>query len=115
MPEIEEERFDVIGAGTVAGAQPEAGDEAHFTEDGEQRMQAVLGPEAGVADRDAVLMAVNLGDDADTIGAVTGQIAGAFWGYEAIPLPWRQRLAWEADIRERAVALFGLAQANAVG
>lgn len=34
---------------------------------------------------DAVLAAVNLGEDADTTGAVCGQIAGAFWGADAIP------------------------------
>jgi ADP-ribosyl-[dinitrogen reductase] hydrolase len=34
---------------------------------------------------EAVLKAVNLGDDADTVGAVTGQLAGAYWGLEGIP------------------------------
>ncbi len=34
---------------------------------------------------DAVLKAVNLGDDADTVGAITGQIAGARYGAAAIP------------------------------
>ncbi|MCX8227102.1 MAG: ADP-ribosylglycohydrolase family protein, partial [Sulfitobacter sp.] len=34
---------------------------------------------------EAVLKAVNLGDDADTTGAVTGQIAGACYGYSSIP------------------------------
>jgi ADP-ribosyl-[dinitrogen reductase] hydrolase len=34
---------------------------------------------------EAVLKAVNLGDDADTTGAVTGQLAGAFWGETGIP------------------------------
>lgn len=32
----------------------------------------------------AVLLAVNLGDDADTTAAITGQIAGAVYGYAAI-------------------------------
>ncbi|MDO5554228.1 MAG: ADP-ribosylglycohydrolase family protein [Planctomycetia bacterium] len=35
-----------------------------------------------------MLLAVNLGGDADTIGAVYGQIAGALYGYEAIPERW---------------------------
>lgn len=34
---------------------------------------------------EAVLKAVNLGDDADTTGAVCGQIAGAYYGYSKIP------------------------------
>jgi ADP-ribosyl-[dinitrogen reductase] hydrolase len=38
-------------------------------------------------------LAVNLGDDADTTGAVYGQIAGAFYGYDAIPDSWRDIVA----------------------
>jgi ADP-ribosylglycohydrolase len=38
------------------------------------------------------LMAVNLGDDADTTGAVYGQLAGAYYGAEAIPQRWRAKL-----------------------
>lgn len=34
---------------------------------------------------EAVLKAVNLGDDADTTGAICGQLAGAFWGESGIP------------------------------
>lgn len=34
---------------------------------------------------DAVLLAVNLGDDSDTTGAVCGQLAGAYWGESGIP------------------------------
>ena len=36
----------------------------------------------------ALIAAVNLGGDADTIGAVCGQIAGAYYGYSAIPERW---------------------------
>lgn len=39
------------------------------------------------------LMAVNLGDDADTTGAIYGQIAGAFYGEKEIPIEWRQQLS----------------------
>ena len=35
------------------------------------------------------LLAVNLGDDADTTGAVYGQLAGAYYGVEGIPEDWR--------------------------
>ncbi len=41
---------------------------------------------------EAVLFAANLGDDADTTAAITGQIAGAFYGREAIPAKWREKL-----------------------
>lgn len=42
---------------------------------------------------EGVLLAVNLGDDADTTGAVYGQLAGAFYGYRGIPARWRAVLA----------------------
>jgi ADP-ribosyl-[dinitrogen reductase] hydrolase len=42
---------------------------------------------------EGALLAVNLGDDADTTGAVYGQLAGAFYGEEGIPERWRRRLA----------------------
>jgi ADP-ribosylglycohydrolase len=38
--------------------------------------------------RDAVLAAVNLADDSDTVGAVCGQIAGAYWGETQLPIEW---------------------------
>jgi len=38
--------------------------------------------------REAVLRAVNLGDDADTTGAVCGQLAGAYWGESGIARAW---------------------------
>ena len=43
--------------------------------------------------RTAVLRAVNLGDDADTTGAVCGQMAGAYFGASGIPEEWREGLA----------------------
>ena len=43
--------------------------------------------------REAVLRAVNLGDDADTTGAVCGQLAGAYWGESGIPQEWLKGLA----------------------
>ena len=50
--------------------------------------------------RDGALMAVNLGDDADTTGAVYGQLAGAYYKAEAIPIEWRTKLA-HRDLIER--------------
>ncbi len=41
----------------------------------------------------AVLSAVSLGDDADTTGAVCGQLAGAYFGESGIPVEWREGLA----------------------
>ncbi len=54
----------------------------------------------------AVLMAANLGDDADTTAAVCGQIAGAHYGASGIPARWLDRLAMADRIRSVAEALF---------
>jgi ADP-ribosyl-[dinitrogen reductase] hydrolase len=40
----------------------------------------------------AILSAINLGGDADTVGACCGALAGAYWGLDAIPLRWRKEL-----------------------
>ena len=41
---------------------------------------------------DGVLKAVNLGNDADTTGAIYGQLAGAYYGLEAIPQRFKEKL-----------------------
>ena len=43
--------------------------------------------------REGALLAVNLGDDADTTGAVYGQLAGAYYGEGGIPEEWRALVA----------------------
>ncbi len=55
--------------------------------------------------RDALLRAVNLGGDADTIGAVTGQIAGALYGESGIPQDWLKKLAWREQLADTAQKL----------
>jgi ADP-ribosyl-[dinitrogen reductase] hydrolase len=55
--------------------------------------------------KEGALLAVNLGDDADTTGAVYGQIAGAFYGYGDIPQIWRDIVAQRALILRFADAL----------
>ncbi|MGH1573536.1 ADP-ribosylglycohydrolase family protein [Methylobacterium sp. P31] len=57
--------------------------------------------------RDAALLVVNLGDDADTVGAVTRQIAGAAYEVSAIAEEWFNRLAWNARLADVADRLFG--------
>ncbi len=52
---------------------------------------------------EAVLRAVNLGDDADTTGAICGQLAGACWGETNIPGSLRSGLA-RMDMLESALA-----------
>ena len=55
--------------------------------------------------KDAVLKAVNLGDDTDTTGAVTGGLAGLLYGYETIPEEWIHQIARKKDITELAERL----------
>jgi ADP-ribosyl-[dinitrogen reductase] hydrolase len=38
-------------------------------------------------------LAVNLGEDADTTGAIYGQLAGAYYGFSNIPEKWTKKLA----------------------
>ena len=55
--------------------------------------------------RDAVLSAVNLGDDADTTGAVCGQLAGAHWGAGGISDEWLEGLARREEIEAAVQSL----------
>ena len=64
--------------------------------------------------KEGCLLAVNLGDDADTTGAVYGQLAGAFFGIEGIPEAWRTRVVMQVKILAFADALHALA-ASSVG
>lgn len=54
----------------------------------------------------AVLRAANLGDDADTTAAIVGQIAGACYGVDAIPVKWRNLISMRDEIEEMAAALY---------
>ena len=51
---------------------------------------------------DCVLTAVNLGDDSDTTACVAGALAGAFYGYDAIPAEWVETLRGK-DIIEACI------------
>ncbi|MHA2937488.1 ADP-ribosylglycohydrolase family protein [Vibrio sp. RC27] len=55
---------------------------------------------------ECVLAAANLGDDADTTAAITGQLAGAFYGYSGIKQEWREALYWHNEIVDLAASLF---------
>jgi ADP-ribosylglycohydrolase len=48
--------------------------------------------------KEAVLKAVNLGNDTDTTGAVTGGLAGLLYGFENIPKNWIEQIARKDDI-----------------
>lgn len=55
--------------------------------------------------RSAVLLAANLGQDADTTAAITGQLAGALGGISSIPHAWLAKLAWKDRLEAAAEAL----------
>lgn len=59
--------------------------------------------------RTGALKVVNLGEDADTTGAVYGQIAGAYYGADGIPVEWRAKLAMRELIEQRAGELHAMA------
>ena len=64
--------------------------------------------------RDGAVKVVNLGDDADTTGAVYGQIAGAYYGVDDIPEHWRDLIAMNTDILSWADTLYNLATSSDV-
>ncbi|MEK5467838.1 ADP-ribosylglycohydrolase family protein [Paenibacillus sp. FSL M7-0896] len=55
---------------------------------------------------EGALLAVNLGNDADTTGAIYGQIAGAYYGLSGIPADWSGKLALRGLISDYAGRLF---------
>ena len=55
---------------------------------------------------EAILMAANLGDDADTTAAVCGQVAGAYYGESGLPAAWLKRLVMRSEITKLADQLW---------
>lgn len=62
--------------------------------------------------KEAILKAVNLGDDADTTGAIVGQFAGAHYGLSGIPKSWVEKVTMKDKIIELADRLFELSEEN---
>ncbi|TMV45818.1 ADP-ribosylglycohydrolase family protein [Paenibacillus mesophilus] len=56
--------------------------------------------------KEGLLLAVNLGEDSDTTGAVYGQLAGAHYGISSIPASWLDKLVMKETILELAGKLF---------
>jgi ADP-ribosyl-[dinitrogen reductase] hydrolase len=57
---------------------------------------------------DAVVHAINLGYDADTVGAVTGMLAGRIYGYSNIPKRWLNKLVKHDELLAMAETLYAL-------
>jgi ADP-ribosylglycohydrolase len=56
--------------------------------------------------KDSVLRAVNLGGDTDTIGAITGGLAGGYYGFDNIPKNWLKNLVKSKEIFKLSNRLF---------
>lgn len=99
-PEVE-----AVAAGSFHGVQPpEIAGSGYVV----KSLEAALWAFHDAVDfREAVLKAVNLGDDADTTGAVCGQLAGAFWGEAGIPDEWLSGLARRDMIEDALAGLMG--------
>lgn len=55
--------------------------------------------------KDGAILAVNLAGDADTIGAIYGQLAGAFYGVDGIPEEWLNKVVMKNTISETTLNL----------
>lgn len=60
--------------------------------------------------REGALLAVNLGEDTDTIAAIYGQLAGAHYGAEKIPAHWREFIAMRDVIEDKARQLLRVSE-----
>ena len=56
--------------------------------------------------REAILTAVNLGDDTDTTAAICGQVAGAYYGINSIPTHWQEKLIMREFILDLAEKIY---------
>lgn len=102
------DEIDAIAAGSFKHRQPpEIRGTGYVVESLEAALWAFYHSQSF---EEGCLLAVNLGNDADTTGAVYGQLAGAFYGEQGIPQSWRDKLAHYDLIEYLAEQLFSLAQ-----
>ena len=103
-------RVRVIGDVEKDSIQRKAGEVAFVLVGENQKLNVIYSGSEPLPDtfRDGALRAVNLGDDADTTGAVYGQIAGAFHGAGSIPAGWLERLALRDTIEGMAARLHAM-------
>ena len=103
-------RIDAIAAGSFKARQPpEILGTGYVVDALEAALWAFWNTDTFAA---GALAAVNLGNDADTTGAIYGQLAGVYYGLEGIPERWRSRLALRERILELADALLVLADST---
>ncbi len=94
--------IDPVAAGSFAAANPpDIRGTGYVVESLEAALWAFY---HGATFQEGCLLAVNLGEDADTTGAVYGQLAGAYYGVQHIPEAWLGKLAQRemiADLADR--------------
>ncbi len=56
--------------------------------------------------KECILLAANLGNDADTTAAICGQIAGAYYGMSGIPQNWRESISMATEIEALSLELY---------
>lgn len=97
-------RLDLVRE--LRGAPPDAVVRAigHGVDAIESVPAALWAFEASTCFTDAVVGAVGLGGDTDSIGAITGAIAGAFYGASRVPPDWRSALEPAASARAEMLA-----------
>jgi ADP-ribosyl-[dinitrogen reductase] hydrolase len=61
---------------------------------------------------DAVVISVGLGGDTDTTAAVTGALAGAYYGIDEIPERWRTQVQHRDELGQLAIELLRLSNTN---
>jgi ADP-ribosyl-[dinitrogen reductase] hydrolase len=61
---------------------------------------------------EALISAVNFGGSSSTLGAVTGQIAGALYGLESIPIRWFDQLAHIDNLTDLALQMVDLSRSE---
>lgn len=59
----------------------------------------------GSSFEESLVLAVNLGEDTDTVGAICGQLAGAYYGVDAIQMRWLEKLHRVEDIKALSARL----------
>jgi len=62
--------------------------------------------------KEGLIKVVNLGDDADTTGAIYGQLSGLYYGEQGLPQEWVNKLAFKDLIKSFASELFHLSEQN---
>ena len=103
-------RIDRIASGSFKERQPPAVRGTGYVVDAlEAALWAFWNSESFT---EGALLAVNLGDDADTTGAIYGQLAGAYYGMEGIPGEWRAKVSLSERILSLSDGLLAMADRN---